>query len=218
MQPERTRRILIRQGPNEVHSLNLGTGRPGSCVLSAFAEFVLVNHELWIKEACKNTTDSELVHLVSDPATVYDLGNNEVESGPRHLIVGWSLFDVHPDLLHCGLQVTVHEAVRYVPTDGSELLPLQNVGVEKSNSEDELLELLGSAPSLPLVRLHVGEGPQQVRPQSLGGLIGDFDSVLEDGDRELGTRHGSQPKSEVIVRVVRVVPGGLKKHLELGKP
>ena len=107
------------------------------------------------------SVDSEQtpVSVISDSTTVVTLGDQSVDGGPWNWVFAsvalFSLvFDefthVHGKDILADLEVRVVESVLHVPTEGFELLTLNENGVEPGQSEDGLSELLVLLASLEL--------------------------------------------------------------------
>jgi hypothetical protein len=79
-------------------------------------------------------------------------------------------------------EVLVGELVGDIPSDGSELPPVLDDGVEKAEAEKEPFVLFSLFAFVEVVFVQVPVGPEQVVPQSLGRLQRHLDTVLKDGN------------------------------------
>eukprot|EP00968_Pinguiococcus_pyrenoidosus_P011500 scaffold926_cov248-Pinguiococcus_pyrenoidosus.AAC.13 len=184
---------------------------------AGLAEAVVVAEQLGREKGRENAGDGALVHLVGHPATVHHLGNDHVQGVPWQDLV---LLRVHADHRHPGLEVAIHPAVRDVPSHGAELLALQDERVEEGQGEHQLLVRAGSRATAALVVgfFEVQEGALEVRPQTLGRLIGDLDARLQNRHRELEARNGRQPQAVVVIDGVRGGATGLHGLFQTAQP
>ena len=105
-----------------------------------------------------------------------------------------------------------------VPADRAELASLENQRVEERDRVQQLLERLGLIRAAVVLLRDVEECAREVRLHALRRLVRDLDAVLQDRHRELVARHGGEPQPELLVRLGRLVAGGLEHLLELGQP
>lgn len=73
--------------------------------------------------------------------------------------------------------------------------------MEEGKREEEFLELVGFLARVVVGFSHLSVCSHQIGFESLWRLVGNFDTVLEDWDREFAAGHGGQPKSVVRMGV-----------------
>jgi hypothetical protein len=74
--------------------------------------------------------------------------------------------------------------------------------MEETETEEKFLEDIRFLAFFEFAVIDVLVGTKQVCAQTLRWFDGHLDTILEDGDRELGRWHGCKPKSEILMHVL----------------
>lgn len=101
-------------------------------------ELVSIPHDIIVDIILQYGLNQPDILIVSDPATIIDLGSKEIDDFVRHVIV---FIQQHFQLSFTYCQVFVGELVSDVPSDGSEFTTVLDDGVEEGEAEEQFLIL-----------------------------------------------------------------------------
>lgn len=90
------------------------------------------SEDIFVQICLKNSSYQSLILIVSDSASIIDLGTDIVEHFVRHLFV---VLNEDSQLLPANSQVFVHECILNVPSDWSELSSVLHNGVEEAETK-----------------------------------------------------------------------------------
>mmetsp|Transcript_66868 Transcript_66868/g.164912 ORF Transcript_66868/g.164912 Transcript_66868/m.164912 type:complete len:418 (-) Transcript_66868:2757-4010(-) len=155
-------------------------------------------------KVCEGAEEVSAVLVVGHATAVVALADQVVEGFELILLV---VVKHEFRLLHADRHVPRRELVRDVPAERPEGPPLLHNGVEEGQRVGQLLPLLGLLARVE--KLHVAQrirdkGALDVEPDTLGGLVGHFDAILQHRDGEDGRRVASEPQPKVLVGRLRL--------------
>lgn len=102
-------------------------------------ESIALVHDLRAEVSPKHSPNESDVLVVCHTTTIGSLGDQVIQSLIWNLLL---LLDVHAELLLGSLKITSHPSVWDVPSNSAVLSPLEDGGMEVSEGEEQLLELL----------------------------------------------------------------------------